>query len=125
MPVAPSAAHKLMDEGVMPANGLLFADEQLAALILHADRGLLNDLAQQRLAPLDDETAASRERLSETLLAWLDHQGKVPEIAAELHVHAQTVRYRLGRLRECFGSALDDPEQRFELALVLRARSRG
>ena len=86
------------------------ADEQLAALLLHADRGLLDDLAHRRLAPLADETERSRERLSETLLAWLDHQGRVPEIAAALHVHPQTVRYRLGRLRECFGSALDDPE---------------
>jgi len=118
------AAHKLLDEGVMPANGLVLANEQLAPLILHADRGLLDDLAQQRLAPLADETESSRERLGETLLAWLDHQGKVPEVAAALHVHPQTVRYRLGRLRECFGSALDDPEDRFELALVLRARNR-
>ncbi len=118
------AAHRLLEEGVMAANGLVVANEQLAALILHADRGLLHDLEQQRLAPLAGETENSRERLSETLLAWLDHQGKVPEIAAALHVHPQTVRYRLGRLRECFGSALDDPEQRFELELVLRARSR-
>jgi PucR-like helix-turn-helix protein len=118
------AAHTLLEDGVMPANGLVLANEQLAVLILHADRGLLDDLAHQRLAPLADETERSRERLGETLLAWLDHQGKVPEIAAALHVHPQTVRYRLGRLRECFGSVLDDPEDRFELALVLRARSR-
>jgi hypothetical protein len=117
-------AHRLLEEGVIPANGLVLADEQLAALILHADRGLLDDLAQRRLAPLSDETDSSRERLGQTLLAWLDHQGRVPEIAAALNVHPQTVRYRLGRLRECFGSALDDPEDRFELALVLRARSR-
>jgi DNA-binding PucR family transcriptional regulator len=58
--------------------------------------------------------------LSETLLAWLDHQGRVPEIAAALNVHPQTVRYRLGRLRELFGAQLDDPQVRFELALVLR-----
>lgn len=118
------AAHKLLEEGVLPATGLVLANKQLAALILHADRGLLDDLEQQRLAPLADETESSRERLAKTLLAWLDHQGKVLEIAAALHVHPQTVRYRLGRLRECFGSALDDPEHRFELALVLRARSR-
>jgi len=49
----------------------------------------------------------------------------VPEIAASLHVHPQTVRYRLGRLRECFGSALDDPEARFELMLALRSRPSG
>jgi DNA-binding PucR family transcriptional regulator len=38
-------------------------------------------------------------------------------------VHPQTVRYRLGRLRELLGPALDDPDARFELELVLRARA--
>jgi DNA-binding PucR family transcriptional regulator len=44
-------------------------------------------------------------------------------MAADLHVHPQTVRYRLARLRELLGAALDDPEARFELEVVLRARS--
>jgi hypothetical protein len=117
------ATHVLMDEGVVPANGLVSADDQLAALLLHADRGLLADLAKRRLAPLGAETEMSRARLSETLLAWLDHQGRVPEIAASLHVHPQTVRYRLGRLRERFGTALDDPDARFELLIALRAQA--
>jgi hypothetical protein len=117
------AAHALLDEGLVSQTGLVDADDQLAALLLHADRGLLADLAHRRLAPLADETEVSRRRLGETLLAWLDHQGRVPEIAAALHVHPQTVRYRVGRLRECFGSVLDDPEARFELALALRARN--
>jgi DNA-binding PucR family transcriptional regulator len=36
-------------------------------------------------------------------------------------VHPQTVRYRLGRLRELYGERLDDPDQRFQLELALRA----
>jgi len=40
---------------------------------------------------------------------------------AELHVHPQTVRYRLTRLRELLGVALVDPAARFELALALLA----
>ena len=44
-------------------------------------------------------------------------------MAADLHVHPQTVRYRLARLRELLGDALDDPEARFELEVVLRARA--
>jgi DNA-binding PucR family transcriptional regulator len=35
-------------------------------------------------------------------------------------VHVQTVRYRVGRLRDVLGDALDDPEARLELALALR-----
>jgi hypothetical protein len=118
------AAERLMEEGVLQANGLVVADDHLTALVLHSDRDLLDDLARQCLAPLVDETENSRERLTATLLAWLDHQGNVSEIAEALHVHPQTVRYRLGRLRETFGSALDDPQVRFELGLVLHARTR-
>ncbi len=40
-------------------------------------------------------------------------------MAEELHVHRQTVRYRLGRLSELFGSALQDPDQRARFLLVL------
>ena len=40
--------------------------------------------------------------------------------AAALHVHVQTVRYRLGQLRDLLGDALDDPAARLELALALR-----
>jgi DNA-binding PucR family transcriptional regulator len=40
-------------------------------------------------------------------------------VAAELHVHPQTVRYRLARLHELFGAELDDPETRLRLTLAL------
>jgi DNA-binding PucR family transcriptional regulator len=49
----------------------------------------------------------------------------VPAAAAELHVHPQTVRYRLARLREYFGDQLEQPDRRFELELALRAETRG
>ena len=75
-----------------------------------------------RLAPLDAETDLSRARLAETLHAWLRHQGNATAAADDLDVHAQTVRYRLGRLRELFGDTLDDPDARYELETVLRAR---
>jgi DNA-binding PucR family transcriptional regulator len=58
----------------------------------------------------------------ETLAAWLAHQRHTPAIAAELHVHQQTVRYRVGKLRELFGDSLDTPEGRLELELAIRAR---
>ena len=64
----------------------------------------------------------SSYRLLETLRAWLDHQRHTPRIAAELHVHPQTVRYRVRQLRELLGDAIETPEGRFELELALRAR---
>ena len=90
--------------------------------MLQADAVLAREFALARLAPLAELRPAPRERLTESLTAWLDCQGRVDETARALDVHPQTVRYRLNQLREVFGSALDDPQARFELALALRVR---
>ncbi len=112
---------RLIAAGIVPDRRFALADDHLAALVAHGDDAALAELAARRLDPLAAETPASRVRLTATLRAWLDHQGEVAAVAAELHIHPQTVRYRLARLRERFGSALDDPSARFELALALRS----
>ena len=99
------------------------AEAHLAEMVLEASPDLVVALRDQALAPLNEETASSRMRLEATLLAWLRHHGAQAAVAAELGVHPQTVRYRMGRLRELFGMSLEDPEQRFALELALRARS--
>lgn len=98
-------------------------DDHLVELALDAAREPLAALAQRRLAPLSGRTPAARARLAETLLAWLELHGSAPAVARRLHVHPQTVRYRLARLREALGGALDDPQARFELLLALRAEA--
>jgi hypothetical protein len=105
------------------APGLHAADDHLLELLLAEDPSIVDDLAALRLAPMAGLPPRSRERLEQTLLAYLRQRGNGPRMAADLHVHPQTVRYRLARLRELLGSALDDPETRFELEVVLRARS--
>jgi hypothetical protein len=114
------AALALARAGLLPDDGPVAADEQLPELIVHGDERLLGELAAQALAPLDGRTEKARTRLLETLRAWLDHQGRVPDVAAALHVHPQTVRYRVAQLRDLFGEALDDPSARFELSLAVR-----
>jgi hypothetical protein len=101
--------------------GFVQADEHLAELVLAADPKLAVELADRALAPLDEAPAGVRARLTETLEEWLDHQGRVDAIAQALGVHPQTVRYRLGQLRERV-ERLEDPDRRFELAVALRAR---
>ncbi len=121
--VAQQAA-SLLARGVVTTEPV-FADEHLGSLVVHRDAELLAALAHARLAPLEQLRESSRERFAETLLAWLQHRGERQHVAAALHVHPQTVGYRLGRLREMFGPALDDPQGRFELELALRGRAGG
>ena len=103
--------------------GLVAADDRLLDLVLRSDLELAGDLAARTLAPLDDLPDGQRARLTETLSAWLDAHGEARPAAERLHVHVQTVRYRLDRLRELLGDSLDDPERRIELQLALRVRA--
>ncbi|HWJ80984.1 MAG TPA: helix-turn-helix domain-containing protein [Nocardioides sp.] len=94
-------------------------EEHLPRLVLTADPEALADLRERALAPLADLRPASRAKLEETLRAWLLHQGRREEVATALFVHPQTVRYRVGQLREAYGDALEDPETVLALTLAL------
>jgi DNA-binding PucR family transcriptional regulator len=77
-------------------------------------------MSVRRLAPLAGLTEKARARMAETALAFIQHRGNAPAMAAAMGVHPQTARYRLARLRELYGDALDDPDARLELELALR-----
>jgi PucR-like helix-turn-helix protein len=107
--------------GAVTGSGLLRAEDHLADLLLAGSPTITSLLAARRLAPLEDLTERARERMRETALAYVRHHGNAVAMAAELHLHPQTARYRIARLRELFGDDLDDPEARFELEIALRA----
>ena len=114
-------ALRAVEAGAIEADGPLYAEEHLAALLLFDSGGLAERLRAKRLAPLDDLTPAGRARMEETALAYVQHGGNAAAMARALHLHPQTIRYRLGRLRELFGDELADPDARFELELALRS----
>lgn len=102
--------------------GAIRCDEHMSTLLIFSDEELARALRAARLAPLDGLKPAVRDRLAETLLSWLQHGGNANEVATLLHVHPQTVRYRLRQIDELFGGELRDPDGRFELEMALRAR---
>ncbi|MGW1372963.1 PucR family transcriptional regulator [Streptomyces sp. NPDC002446] len=116
------AAVDLVERGLLPAGELLQCTEHTEALVLLPPEELIEDLTRRRLAPLERCGPTHGRRLAQTLLAWLETRGGAPEIAGRLGVHPQTVRYRLRQIRELWGGEMDDPDRRFELELVLRAR---
>jgi DNA-binding PucR family transcriptional regulator len=105
------------------ASGPVWADDRRVDLLLAGDPGVARGLVDDVLGPLAIVPAATRERLIETLGAWLEHQGEVRPTAQQLHVHTQTVRYRVAQLRELLGDRMGSAEGRLEVELALRARS--
>ncbi len=94
-------------------------EQHLATLVLESDPEALTDLRAQALAPLAGVRPATAERLAETLRSWLLHQGRRDDVAAALHVHPQTVRYRMGQIRELYGERLSDPASTLGLTVAL------
>ena len=106
-PPASSPARQIDSEDILPE------------LALGADAFVASLLADRALEPLAGLSSAKRLMHAETLLAWLAHQGRREDVAAALHVHPQTVRYRMNQLRDLYGDRLTDPRQVLELMLGL------
>ncbi|WUI03554.1 helix-turn-helix domain-containing protein [Spirillospora sp. NBC_00431] len=76
--------------------------------VTEAEPELGDVLSGALLAGLDPDDPFHRE-LAETGAAYLDHGGRIEPAAAALHVHGNTVKYRIRRLRELTGLPLPDP----------------
>src|ERR1700761_506982 len=62
--------------------------------------------------------------LAQTLRVYLDEFGDVAAAAQQLHVHPNTVRYRIRRIETILTTSLADPDGRLLLSLGLRATER-
>jgi DNA-binding PucR family transcriptional regulator len=98
---------------------VLDTEAHLVELVLGANREAAAELRRNVLAPLSHLRPNTAERLAETLRSWLLHQGQRDAVAADLIVHAQTVRYRMSQLREIFGERLNDSHSVLELIVAL------
>ena len=81
----------------------------LDTLVVGADVGALQDLRRAVLAPMASLSPKAAERLTETLRSWLLHLGRRSEVAEDLHIHPQTVRYRMNQVRELYGDPSTTP----------------
>jgi hypothetical protein len=104
------------------------SEDHLLPLWLLGDPALADQIAKKYLGPLAGLTATQRARLIDTLRIWLTTRGTAVQVAEQLGVHPQTVRYRLRILDRAFGDQLADPDKRFATEIALRAlhlRERG
>lgn len=83
--------------------------------------------ALETLVTLDVLRAHDRKQGSDyltTLAAWLAHPGSPSDAAKAMHVHPNTLRYRIQRITELSDLDLSDPDVRLALTLQLRTHTR-
>jgi hypothetical protein len=100
------------------------AGEEIAAhqLLLAVLPGELRGALRRRvLGPVLDYDAEHGGSLLTTLAVFLDCAGSWAKAAAKLHVHVNTLRYRIGRIEELADVDLDDFGQRVDVYLALHA----
>lgn len=112
----------LKSRGILPDEEHVRSEDHLATMHLLRDDAVMRVLYRRALAPFSELKKEQRDRLCETLLAWISTGGSVVEVATLLRIHPQTVRYRMRRLEEIFPGRLNDLDWRFEMQLALRAR---
>lgn len=76
----------------------------------------------ERLEWLQQYDRENQTNLTETLEVFLDAAGKANVTAQRLHIHINTLGYRLKRIEEIMNVDLDDPNQRTCLYLDLKLR---
>ncbi len=101
----------------------IFVEDHLVPLALRGEHSAFAILSERRFASFAGLRETTRERLLDTLHSWLHHWGSRTEVALELHIHPQTVSYRIRQLRDLLGTDLDDAAARFELLLALTDRA--
>ncbi|HEU5085934.1 MAG TPA: helix-turn-helix domain-containing protein [Roseiflexaceae bacterium] len=90
-------------------------------LILLREKPELWDFYRTTLSALADYDRDQRAELLKTLQAFFEHLGNLARTAEALHVHRNTLLYRLERIRDISGMNLDDPDDRLALWLALKA----
>ncbi|MFN8636006.1 MAG: helix-turn-helix domain-containing protein [Chloroflexota bacterium] len=112
-------ARRLFQPGALTFFQNLGVHRLLLALDGHPE---LSAFYEETLAAIDQYDRANRSELLPTLEAFFAADNSLAETAARLHLHRNTVAYRLRRIEQISGHQLSDPETRLALHLGLRVR---
>ncbi|MEQ0558767.1 PucR family transcriptional regulator [Amycolatopsis sp. NEAU-NG30] len=90
-------------------------------LLAGAPDGLRAALRRRVLGPLLDYDAEQHTDLVHTVRVFLECSGSPTRAAKALHVHVNTLRYRIGRASELLGADLTEFADQLDVYLALRA----
>jgi len=100
-----------------------FAQLGIYRLLFHLDgQSELSEFYQETLGPLLKADTRGDGSLVETLESFFRCNGNLSETARTMHLHRNSLLYRLGRIEEILGRSLEDAELRLSLQIALKIR---
>ena len=97
------------------------SEDLLIPRVLDGDREAQADFLETLLGSLQE--ARGGQVLVDSLLCFAEHGFHRAQAAVALHVHPNTLRYRLERAADVAGLDLKDPDTRFRLQLAAQLLS--
>lgn len=98
-----------------------YEDLGLYGLLARAvEPAMLDAVAQTALGPLVRSDTRTGRQYVRTLAAYLKCDRRLKPAAAALHVHVNTLRYRLARIQQLLGVDLENVDARFELEFAVK-----
>jgi len=109
--------HRLFGNGSLHS----FAHLGIYRLLFHLYRhDELSDFYRETLGSLLDSDARNNGALIDTLEGFFQCNGNLSETARVMHLHRNSLLYRLGRIEEILGRSLEDAELRLSLQIALK-----
>jgi len=96
-----------------------YEDYLVKKILLKNDKEDLIDFARKILAPVMEYSHSSRIELFETLKTYIFNGGNWTKTKNDLHIHGNTLTYRLNRLKELLDADIDDYQTRLRIQLAL------
>ncbi|MFC5752841.1 PucR family transcriptional regulator [Actinomadura rugatobispora] len=106
---------------VIAARTPVHVAEHIPTLLLLHSPDLTRYVIDRRLAPFERFRPSQRDRLAETLLAYIECGFNAVSTAERLRVHPQTVRSRIRHLNHHLGPDIYDPEHALDYLMALHA----
>ncbi|WP_405560802.1 PucR family transcriptional regulator [Streptomyces sp. NBC_01180] len=94
----------------------------LDALLAGIPTDVRTAFSANTLGPLSDSSSSSHRVLLETLEAFLDHNCSWARTAEALHLHVNTVHYRIQRVETLTGRGLSNLDDKLDLHAALKCR---
>ncbi len=87
-------------------------------LALTEDAGLLREMGPETLAPLLEHDRRHGANYVETLRRYLESDGSIQSVAADMFTHRNTVIYRMNNIKRLLGSDLDTAAERLKYQIA-------